>query len=163
MAEITLKGNKIATSGNLPATGSAAPDVSLAKMDLSDVKISSFSGKKVLNIFPSLDTAVCATAVRKFNQTAATKDGVTVLNISMDLPFAHKRFCAAEGIEKAVNLSAFRSGFGKDYGVTIMQGPMTGLLSRAVVVLDENNKVVHTQQVPEITQEPDYDAALAAL
>lgn len=160
MATITLRGNPVETSGELPAVGSTAPDFSLLKQDLTRVSLKDFPGKKVLNIFPSIDTPVCATSVRKFNQLVADK-GVTVLAISEDLPFALKRFCGAEGIEKVVPLSAFRSSFGKDYGVELKTGPLAGLCSRAVVVLDENNKVVYAEQVPEIGQEPNYDAALA--
>lgn len=163
MAKITLKGNPIQTSGELPAAGSAAPDPVLTGTDLADVRLSSFKGKKVLNIFPSLDTAVCATSVRTFSKKATGRKDVTVLNISMDLPFAHKRFCASEGIEGVVNLSAFRSRFPEEFGVKILGSGMAGLCARAVVVLDENNKVLYTQQVPEITSEPDYDAALAKL
>jgi len=162
MATITLKGNPIRTSGELPAQGSAAPDFSLLKGDLSRASLSSFPGKKVLNIFPSIDTPVCQTSVRKFNKIAADK-GVTVLNISEDLPFAQKRFCGAEGIDKCESLSAFRTSFGKDYGVEISEGPFAGLTARAVVVLDENNKVIHAELVPEIAQEPNYDAAIAVL
>jgi thiol peroxidase len=163
MATIHLKGKPIQTSGNLPAVGSVAPDVALAAADLSDKKISSFAGKRVLNIFPSLDTGVCAMSVRTFNKKAAGKPGVSVLNISMDLPFAMKRFCAAEGIEGAVTLSAFRSDFAEKYGLEIREGGMAGLCSRAVIVLDEAGKVLYTEQVPEITQEPSYDAALAKI
>lgn len=161
MATITLKGNPIHTAGELPGQGSAAPDFSLLRGDLSRATLASFSGKKILNIFPSIDTPVCATSVRKFNKLASDK-GVTVLNISEDLPFAQKRFCGAEGIEKCETLSAFRSSFGKDWGLEIKDGPLAGLTARAVVVLDESNKIVHAELVPEIAQEPNYDAALAA-
>jgi thiol peroxidase len=163
MADITLKGNTIHTSGKLPEVGSTAPDAALVKADLSEATISSFSGKKLLNVFPSLDTGICAASVRNFVKKAAGKAGVTVLNISADLPFAAKRFCAAEGIEAAVTLSTFRSDFAKRYGLEIVDGPMKGLCSRAVLVLDESNKVLYTEQVPEIVQEPNYDAALAKL
>jgi thiol peroxidase len=163
MTTITLKGNTIHTSGTLPAVGSIAPDFTLTANDLSEKKLSAFQGKRVLNVFPSLDTAVCATSVRTFNKKAAGLEGVTVLCISMDLPFAQKRFCGAEGIDKVVTLSAFRSGFAEQYGLKITEGAMTGLCSRAVIVVDSNNKVLYTEQVPEITQEPNYDAALAAL
>jgi len=162
MATITLKGNPINTSGDLPKTGSAAPDFTLLRKDLSRATLASFSGKKILNIFPSIDTPVCATSVRKFNKLASEK-GVTVLNISEDLPFAQSRFCGAEGIDKCESLSAFRSSFGKDYGVEIAGGPFGGLTARAVVVLDENNKVLHAEMVSEIANEPNYDAAIAAL
>jgi thiol peroxidase len=163
MATVNLKGNPIQTAGNLPAVGSTAPDAMLTGVDLQDKKLSSISGKRVLNIFPSLDTGVCATSVRTFNKRAAEKPGVTVVNISMDLPFAMKRFCATEGIERAVSYSAFRTDFAEKFGVKITQGGMSGLLSRAVVILDEQGKVVYTEQVPEITTEPNYDAAMAKL
>jgi thioredoxin-dependent peroxiredoxin len=162
MATITLKGNSIETVGELPKVGSKVPDFSLLKQDLSRASLKDFSGKKVLNIFPSIDTAVCASSVRKFNE-AASKRGVQVLCISEDLPFAAKRFCGAENLDKVVTLSAFRSSFGKDYGVEMKSGPLAGLTSRAVLVLDENNNVLHAEQVPEIAQEPNYDAALAKL
>ena len=162
MAKITLKGNEIETSGELPAVGSAAPDFNLLKLDLSRAGLKDFSGKKVLNIFPSIDTPVCAASTRKFNELAAGKD-VTVLCISEDLPFAFKRFCGAEGIEGVESLSAFRTNFGKEYGVEMTTGPLAGLTSRAVLVLDEENKVTYAEQVPEIAQEPNYEAALAAL
>lgn len=164
MAEITFKGNKVRTVGTLPKTGSSPPDFSLAKQDLSDATLSSYKGKKkLLNIFPSLDTSVCAASVRKFYEKASKLPGVVVLNISKDTPFAHARFCAAEGIKNAETLSAFRSTFAKDYGLEISEGPLKGVCSRAVIVLDENNKVVYTEQVPEITQEPNYERALQAL
>ncbi len=163
MAEITLKGNPIHTNGELPANGTAAPGFSLTGTDLGDKSLDDFEGKKVLNVFPSLDTPVCAVSIRQFNERAAGRDGVTVLNVSADLPFAHGRFCAAEGIENAINFSTLRSSFASDYGLEIVDGPLQGLCSRAVLVLDEANNVVYSEQVPEIAQEPDYDAALAAL
>ena len=163
MATVNLKGNPIQTAGDLPAVGSSAPDAMLTGVDLQDKKLSSIPGKRVLNIFPSLDTGVCATSVRTFNKRAVEKPGVTVVNISMDLPFAMKRFCATEGIERAVSYSAFRTDFGDKFGVKIAQGGMAGLLSRAVVILDEQGKVLYTEQVPEITTEPNYDAAMAKL
>jgi thioredoxin-dependent peroxiredoxin len=163
MATVNIKGNPVQTAGNLPEVGSTAPDATLTGLDLQDKKLSSIPGKRVLNIFPSLDTGVCAMSVRTFNKRAAEKPGVTVVNISMDLPFAMKRFCATEGIERAVSYSAFRTDFGDKFGVKITQGGMAGLLSRAVVILDEQGKVIYTQQVPEITTEPDYDAAMAKL
>ncbi len=164
MAEITLRGNPIHTVGELPAVGSAAPAFTLTGGNLADVRLEDFGGKKlVLNIFPSLDTSVCAASVRAFNQKAGGRDDVTVLNVSADLPFAQSRFCGAEGIEGVTNASAFRSDFGTTYGVTITDGPMSGLLSRAVVVVDPDGTVTYTEQVPEIGQEPNYDAALAAL
>jgi thiol peroxidase len=165
MADITLKGNPIHTAGTLPAVGSKAPDFKLTKTDLSDVSLKDFAGKKVvLNIFPSIDTGVCATSVRKFNQEASKLEGAVVVGVSRDLPFAHGRFCGAEGIKSVVTTSDLRDGsFGKAYGVTIVDGPLAGLLSRAIVVLDATGKVIHTEQVPEIAQEPDYAKALAAL
>ena len=163
MAETKFKGNPIHTSGELPRTGQQAPAFTLSRTDLSDAGLSAFPGKKVLNIFPSVDTPVCATSVRSFNVRAAKKQGVVVLNISADLPFAHKRFCAAEGIEGVVSLSSFRSSFARDYGVLLEDGPLRGLCARAVVVLDDRNQVLYTELVPEIAQEPNYDAALAVL
>ena len=163
MAEITLKGNPIHTAGDLPANGTAAPGFSLTDTSLADKSLEDYPGKKVLNVFPSLDTPVCAVSIREFNQRAAGREGVTVLNISADLPFAHGRFCAAEGIEGAINLSTLRSTFARDYNLEIVDGPLKGLCSRAVLVLDEADNVVYSEQVPEIAQEPDYEAALAAL
>lgn len=163
MARITLKGNPFNTSGDLPAKGAAAPVFRLVDNDLREVGLADFPGRKVLNVFPSLDTPVCAVSVRTFNEKAAGLRGAAVLNISADLPFAQKRFCGAEGIDRAVTLSCFRSSFAKDYGLAIVDGPLAGLCSRAVLVLDEGNRVVHAEQVPEIAQEPDYAAALAAL
>lgn len=165
MAEITLKGNSIRTSGELPAKGADAPTFKLVQSDLSDSTPADFPGKNVvLNIFPSLDTGVCAASVRRFNTEAGKRDDTVVLCISADLPFAHGRFCEAEGLKNVVPLSTFRApGFGKDYGVTIETGPLAGLLSRAVVVVDKAGNVAYTEQVPEIAQEPDYDAALKAL
>src|SRR5262249_51657668 len=135
----------------------------LVKTDMSEANLSSFPGKKVLNIFPSVDTAVCATSVRQFNQRASQRPGVTVLNISADLPFAHKRFCAAEGLDRVVSLATFRGSFARDYGVLMTDGPLAGLCARSVVVLDEDNRVVYTEMVPEIAQEPNYEAALGVL
>jgi thiol peroxidase len=165
MAKITFKGNPISTVGTLPAVGSKAPDFKLTKTDLSDVSLKDFAGKKViLNIFPSIDTGVCATSVRKFNQEAAGLSNTVVVGVSKDLPFAHKRFCGAEGINSVVTTSDLREGtFGKSYGVTMSEGPLAGLLSRSIVVLDEKGTVKYTEQVPEITQEPDYAKALAAV
>lgn len=165
MAQITLQGNPIETIGSLPAVGSAAPAFTLTNADLADVSLGDFAGKTlVLNIFPSIDTPVCADSVRKFNQAAASKDNVEVLCISADLPFALSRFCGAEGLDNVVTLSSFRSAdFGKDYGAVITTGPLAGLMSRAIVVVDGSGKVSYTEQVPEIAQEPDYDAALNAL
>lgn len=165
MATVTLQGHHVHTCGTLPALGAAAPDFSLVNSSLETVSLDNFSGKRiVLNIFPSLDTGVCAASVRRFNQLAAGMENTVVLAISKDLPFAHARFCAAEGIDNVVTLSAFRdTRFGEEYGVLITDGPMAGLFARAVVVLDENRRVIHARLVPEITNEPDYDAALAAL
>jgi thiol peroxidase len=164
MANITLKGNAIHTEGELPKVGARAPDFKLTQADLKDASLESFEGKKkILNIVPSLDTAVCATSTRRFNQEGGKLPNTVVLVISDDLPFAQKRFCTTEGLANVVTLSEMRSReFGRDYGVRIVDGPMAGLLSRAVVVLDERNHVVYTEQVPEIAQEPDYDKALAA-
>lgn len=164
MASITLKGNPIHTSGNLPAEGVAAPALRLVKSNLSEATLADYAGKrKVLNIFPSIDTGVCAASVRRFNKEASSLAKTVVLCISADLPFAHQRFCAAEGLDKVETLSCFRSSFAQDYGLRIVDGPLAGLCSRAVLVLDENNVVIHAEQVPEIAQEPDYGKALAAL
>ena len=165
MAEITLKGNKIHTSGRLPAIGSKAPDFMLTKTDLADVSLKDFAGKKiVLNIFPSIDTPVCASSVRRFNEAAQKLPNTVVLCVSVDLPFAHSRFCGAEGLESVVSVSELRKRqFGEDYGVRIVDGPIAGLFSRAVVILDEKGVVRYTEQVPEIAQEPNYEAALKAL
>ena len=163
MAQITLRGNPINTVGDLPAVGAQAPAVDLTGTDLGSVESGQFGGKGlVLNIFPSVDTPVCATSVRTFNERAAAT-GVPVVNVSKDLPFAQKRFCGAEGIENVVTASAFRSSFGEDFGITIVDGPMAGLLGRAVVVVGADGKVVYTELVPEIGTEPNYDAALAAV
>lgn len=163
MAQITIKGNPINTAGELPAVGASAPAFTLVGTDLGAVGNDQFSGKAVLlNIFPSVDTPVCATSVRTFNERAAAT-GTAVLNVSKDLPFAQKRFCGAEGLENVLTASAFRDSFGEDYGVTLVDGPFEGLLGRAVVVIGADGNVVYTELVPEIAQEPDYDAALAAL
>jgi thiol peroxidase len=163
MAQITLRGNPINTVGELPSVGSAAPGFSLTGADLGSVSKADFQGKSVLlNIFPSVDTPVCATSVRTFNERAAG-GGVSVVNVSKDLPFAQQRFCGAEGIENVTTASAFRDSFGEDYGVTITDGPMAGLLARSIVVIGADGNVAYTELVPEIADEPDYDAALAAL
>ena len=164
MASITLKGRQISTIGKLPEIGATAPDFKLTKGDLADVNLGYFAGKvKILNIVPSLDTGTCAASARAFNKAADRLKNVAILTISRDLPFAQSRFCEAEGIKSVVPLSELRGrDFGRDYGVEIVDGPMAGLLSRAVVVLDRNNVVVYTQQVPEIAQEPDYGKALEA-
>ena len=165
MAEITLGGNKIHTIGNLPEVGSKAADFKLVKDDLSVASFADFKGKKVvMNIFPSLDTGTCAASVRRFNAEASKLDNTVVLCISRDLPFAQKRFCGAEGLEDVINLSDFRTGqFSKDYGVQIIDGPLEGLASRSVVVVNEDGNVTYTQQVAETVDEPNYDKALAAL
>lgn len=158
MATITLQGNPIQTIGSLPAVGSKAPDFLLTAADLSDSSLSKFAGKRVvLNIFPSVDTGVCASSVRKFNAEVEKLNNTVVLCISADLPFALSRFCGAEGLSNVVTLSELRNReFGNNYGVRIVDGPLAGLLSRSVVVLDETGKVIYTEQVPEIVQEPDY-------
>lgn len=164
MASITLKGNSIETIGDLPSQGSEAPAFALVKDDMSEIKLEDYRGKKlILNIFPSIDTSTCAISVKTFNQKASEKDNVHVLNISRDLPFALKRFCAAEGIDKVDTASDFRGSFGEDYHLSFKTGPLKGLLSRSIIVLDENGKVAYTQQVQETTEEPDYDSALAAV
>jgi thiol peroxidase len=163
MATITLHGNAINTNGELPAVGEKAPDFSLVDGDLADRSLAEYAGKKkLLNIVPSLDTPVCATSTKKFNEAA--RDDAVMLIISADLPFAMSRFCSTEQTGKVVPLSMMRSRkFAKDYGVLITDGPLAGITARAVVVLDEDNNVVYTELVPEIAQEPDYDSALAAL
>jgi thiol peroxidase len=165
MAKITFKGNPVNTSGNLPAKGNDAPDFNLVKSDLSNLKLSELKGKKViLSISPSLDTSICATSARKFNKLAAGINNVVVLAITRDLPFAAGRFCTTEGITNVISLSGFRDrGFGKSYGIELLDGPFEGLYARGIVVINEKGKVVYNQLVPEIATEPDYDAALAAL
>ena len=164
MAAITFKENPANTTGDLPAVGSDAPDFTLVGDDLGDITKASLAGKKViLNIFPSIDTGVCAASVRRFNADAAGKDDTVVLCVSADLPFAQKRFCGAEGIDSVKTASGFRSSFGADYGITMADTPLAGLYGRAVVVLDADGKVTYTELVPEIAQEPNYEAALAAL
>jgi thiol peroxidase len=165
MAKITLKGNPVNISGSLPSEGTTAPGFTLVKSDLSEMSLSEISGKRVvLNIFPSLETSVCATAMRKFNEQAASLNNTVVLAISKDLPLAAGRFCSTEGIDNVVTLSAFRdTDFGSSYGVDILDGPFKGLFARSVVVIDESGKVVYNQLVPEIADEPDYEAALAVL
>lgn len=165
MAEITLKGTPCKTSGELPATGSAAPSFTLVGGDLSAVTLDSFKGKKVvLNIVPSFDTGTCATSVKTFNAKVGEMGDAVVVNVSKDLPFAQKRFCEAEGVEHVTSLSAFRcQQFAQDYGVGIEDGPLEGLLARAVVVVDGDGKVAYTELVSEVVDEPNYDAAIAAL
>jgi thiol peroxidase len=165
MAETRLGGNAVHTAGDLPKPGEAAPDFTVVKQDLSDVSLGDFAGQRlVLNIFPSIDTATCAKSVRRFNAAAADLENTTVLNVSMDLPFAQARFCGAEGLSNVTNASDFRDRtFGDAYGVRLVDGKLAGLFARAVVVVDEQGNVAHTELVPEIASEPDYDAALAAL
>jgi thiol peroxidase len=165
MATITLRGNKISTSGSLPKVGSTAPDFVLVDGDLNNVTLDSYKGKKkLLSIVPSLDTPTCALSTKKFNEAAKSRKDTVFLMISADLPFAMKRFCAAEGAGNVIPLAMMRSrNFAKDYGVLIQDGPLAGITARAVVVLDADNKVLHAELVPEIAQEPDYDKALAAL
>jgi thiol peroxidase len=165
MATVAFQGQPVETCGNLPEAGASAPAFTLSAGDLSDKSLADFAGKQVvLNIFPSLDTPVCAASVRRFNQEAQNRENTVVLCISMDLPFAQGRFCSTEGLEDVVPLSAFRApAFGKDYGVTIKGGPLDSLLARAVVVVNPEGQVSYTQLVAEITEEPDYDAALAVL
>lgn len=164
MAKITLGGNLINSVGNLPDTGSTINDFKLIDSDLKERTLSDFDGKsKILNIFPSIDTGVCAASAREFNVKAGDLDNTVVINISKDLPFALSRFCAAEGLDHVESLSDFRGSFGQDYGVELVDSPMEGLLSRAVIVTDDQNKVLYTEQVPEIGQEPNYEAALSAL
>ena len=165
MSNVTLAGNPIEVAGSLPQKGQRAPAFTLVAADLADVPLSKYAGqRKILNIFPSIDTPTCAMSVRRFNQAAGEKPNAVVLCISADLPFAQKRFCGAEGLTNVVTLSTLRGReFLEAYGVAIKTGPLAGLAARAVVVLDENDVVLHSQMVPEIKQEPDYDAALAAL
>ena len=165
MTKITLKGNQIKTIGKLPKVGKKAPKFKLVKSDLSVAKLKDFKGSKlILNITPSIDTGVCQNSVREFNKRAAALENTKVLYVSKDLPFAQARFCGAEGIENVVTLSDFVKGkFGRKYGLTIKNGPMKGLLSRAVVVIDEDGMISYTEQVPEIVDEPNYEAALEAL
>lgn len=165
MAEITLQGNAIHTNGDLPSVGSEAPSFTLTNADLQDVTLADFKGKKkLLNIVPSLDTPVCAVSTQKFNEKAKGRDDVAVLIVSADLPFAQKRFVDGEHLDSVVPLAMMRDrNFAKDYGVLIQDGPLAGITARAIVVIDENDKVVHTEMVPEIGQEPDYEKALNAL
>ncbi len=165
MAQISFKGTPVNTNGSLPAVGSLAPDFALVNTDLSTINLADFTGKKlIINVFPSVDTGVCALQLKAFNQKIAGKDDVALLFVSLDLPFAFKRFCGAEGIENAVTASDFRDqSFADAYGVKLIDGPLAGLLTRAVIVLDESHTVTYSELVPEITTEPDYDAAMAAL
>lgn len=163
MATTAFKGTEVHTVGELPEVGSAAPAFDLTGTDLAPVRSSDFSGRIVLNIFPSLDTGVCAASVRAFNKLAAGLDNTTVINVSNDLPFAQARFCGAEGIDHAIAASGFRSSFGQDYGVTMTDGPLAGLLARSVVVIDTDGSVLYSGIIPEITEEPPYDIAVASL
>jgi len=165
MASITLGGNPVHTNGELPKTGTKAPDFKLVRTDLSTATLADFSGNQlVLNIFPSIDTSTCATSVRVFNQKASALENTTVLCISRDLPFAQKRFCGAEGLENVINLSDFKDGsFGKDYGLELTDGALAGLHSRAVVVVDADGIVKYSELVADIKDEPNYDNALASL
>ena len=164
MSQITFKGNPIHTVGSLPEVGTTAQEFTLVGADLSEKHLADYTGKRVLlNIFPSIDTGVCAASAREFNKDASSLDNTVVINVSRDLPFALNRFCAAEGLDNVEVLSDFRGNFGEDYGVTLEDSPLKGLLSRAVVILDEKGKVIYTEQVPEIGQEPNYEAAVNAL
>lgn len=165
MAELKFKGNPIHTNGNLPKVGQKAPEFTLVKNDLSRTSLSEYAGKRVvLNIFPSIDTGVCATSVRKFNEQAANLDNTVVLCVSKDLPFANGRFCGAEGISNVVTLSDFDGGvFGTNYEAQMIDGPLKGLLARSIVVVDETGNVIHTELVDDIVNEPNYDAVLNVL
>jgi|SRR5690554_4231766 len=164
MSTITFHGDPVKTAGSLPPVGENAKDFTLVAGDLSEKSLSDYKGKNIiLNIFPSINTGVCATSVRKFNKDASNLDNTVVLCISKDLPFAQSQFCAAEGIENVEMLSDFRTHFGEEYGVQMEDGPLKGLLSRSVIVINPEGKVTYTEQVPEITQEPNYDAALKSV
>ena len=164
MAETKFKGETVHTVGDLPAVGAKAPDFTVTGTDLADITLADHAGRRVvLNIFPSVDTGVCATSVRRFNEIAASLDNATVLCVSADLPFAQSRFCGAEGIENVVVGSTFRSSFSDDYGTRLVDGPLAGLNARSVVVIDTDGTVLHAELVPETGHEPDYDAAVAAL
>lgn len=164
MSTVTLQGNPVTLRGTFPAAGSTAPDFNLCAADLADTALAAFDGRrKILNIFPSVDTGVCAQSVRTFNEKAAGLDNAVVLCISADLPFAQSRFCGAEGIDNVKMLSTFRSSFAEDYGVAVADSPLRGLTARAVLVLDTDNRVLHGELVAEIAREPDYAAALAVL
>ena len=165
MATIKLAGENIKTSGNLPETGTIAPDFYLTGTDMLEASLTDYSGKNVvLNIFPSIDTSVCAASVRRFNKEMSELTDTVVLCVSADLPFAHKRFCEIEGLNNVIPLSVFRNqDFGQNYGVTITSGPLKGLLARAIVIINQQRKIIYTEQVPEIKQDPDFDRALSAL
>lgn len=165
MAQINFKGNPINTEGQLPSVGGPAPSFKLVNTELKEIHLSDFKGKRVvLNIFPSIDTGICAASARKFNELASAMENTVILNVSKDLPFAHTRFCAAEGLKNVHGASEFKDHeFSKAYGVDMIDGPLAGLMSRAVVIIDETGNVKYTEQVPEIAQEPNYDAAMQAL
>lgn len=166
MAKVTLKGDPVSTKGDLPKVDSPAPDFTIVKNDLTELTLDEFRGQNVvLNIFPSLDTSVCASSVRKFNKEAGSLENTTVVCVSADLPFAQARFCGAEGLDKVITASTFRDGgdFGEKYGVTITDSPLQGLLTRAIVIVDDGGKVIYNELVPEITQEPNYEAAIQAV
>lgn len=165
MTKITFKGNPVNTAGDLPAIGIKAPSFTLTKTDLSEVSLSDFNGKRVvLNIFPSIDTEVCAASVRRFNAEASKLDNTVVLCISRDLPFAHSRFCGAEGLDQVISLSDYKNDlFDQAYGVKMIDGPLAGLHSRAVVIINKEGKVTHVEQVKDIVEEPNYEAAIKAL
>jgi thiol peroxidase len=164
MATVTLQGNVFNTTGDLPKVGSEAPDFTLVETDLSETTLADYAGSKlILNIFPSVDTGVCATSIRTFNQKASDLDNTKVLCVSADLPFAAARFCGAENIENVATGSSFRGSFGTDYGVCFSDGPLAGLLSRSIVLINEQGTVIYTEQIAETTEEPDYAAAIAAL
>ncbi len=165
MSEITIGGNPIQTNGTIPQKGDQLKDFVLSSKSFSDTSLKDFEGKKkVLNIFPSVDTAVCAQSIRVFNEKASSLDNTLVINISKDLPVAQNRFCAAEGLENVVNLSEFKdNNFSNDYGVQMLQGPLAGLMSRVVIIADENNNIIYSEQVAEVGQEPNYEAALSSL
>lgn len=163
MATITLEGNPIHTAGELPAKGKQAPDFCLTNKDMGDTRLADFAGKKIImNVFVSIDTGICADSTRRFNEEVSKMDNTVALCISADLPFALARYCGAEGLDNVITLSAFRSPeFGKSYGLGITDGPIRGLMSRAIIIIDESGKVIYTQQVPEIAQDPDFEDALA--
>lgn len=164
MSTITLHGNQINTVGSLPSVGTQLNDFAMLNQELAVKGLNDFGGKKkIFNIFPSIDTGVCAASARKFNEEASSMENTVVINVSRDLPFALGRFCAAEGLKNVENLSDFRTDFGEKNGLTIADSPLQGLLSRAIIVTDENNKILYTEQVPEIAQEPNYEAAIKAL
>ena len=165
MASITFKGNTINAAGELPKVGEKAPDCTLTNDSLSDIQLGDFAGKKlILNIFPIIDTGICAMSARKFNEEASSLENTVIMNVSKDVPFAQKRFCAAEGLEQVQNASEYKNeGFSSNYHVITSEGPLAGLFSRAVVIINKTGEVIYTEQVPEIVQEPDYTVAMSAL